>query len=402
MREVSTIRVRGPLAGLSPGLIELMVRERYRPATISARLELMASLSSWMAKQGLTATDLNEAVIVRILKGRQNAGHSRWLRPSMFRFLLAYLRSVGVTLPATVVVVPPSAVDLLFVRYRSYLLDDLGLAESTVKNYVLTGRLFMTVACGGDVDRIAGLTVTDVTGYVIGLSKRGWGAATVTTNVCGVRALLRWFWATEQTRTPLARSAPWLARARMSSLPRTLAPGVAQRLLASCDRATTFGTRDYALLILFCRLGLRVGEVVAIELDDLNWQRSELLVRSKGGWRDPLPIPVDVGEALAAYLQQRGPSEHRRLFLKMVPPYRALSDQAVKAVVRRACARIDIPVLSTHCLRHSVASDLLREGASLPEIGQVLRHREVATTSIYARVDHAALASVTQPWPGLS
>jgi integrase/recombinase XerD len=244
--------------------------------------------------------------------------------------------------------------------------------------------------------------VHGVSRFVIGEAERGVGPATVTSYVVGVRSLLRWAYATERIATPLAYATPWLSRARMASLPRTIGAGEGRRLLDSCDRSTVAGCRDYAALVLLCRLGLRVGEVVALEIGDIDWRKGELLVRSKGGWRDPLPIPVDVGEALAAYLRRRGPSPSRRVFLKVRAPLGPLNVQAVKAVVRHACIRVGVPVVSTHCLRHSVAADLLRHGSNLAEIGQVLRHREVATTAVYAKVDHDALVMVAQPWPVVS
>ena len=289
-------------------------------------------------------------------------------------------------------------VGALLDRYREYLVVERGVRRLTVRTYSWNARLFLLAACGDDPDRIGSLTAGDVARFVTAVGE-GRRASTVNTIVVGVRALLRYFYSAGLIATPLAQATPWLARGRVSSLPRMVVPGSAERLLAGFDRSTLAGARDFAIVTLFARLGLRVGELVAMELDDLDWRRGELLVRSKGGWRDPLPLPVDVGGALAAYLSMRGRDDRwRQVFLRVAPPG-PMGTTTVLAAVRRACGRVDLPNLCSHRLRHSLAVDLLRHGAGLHEIGQVLRHRHHATTAVYAKVDAAALATVAQPWP---
>lgn len=295
---------------------------------------------------------------------------------------------------------PPAAVDVLVDRYREHLAVDRGLRPCTIETYLWNARLFMSVACADDPSRVGLLTAGDVARFVIGVAE-GRRASTVNTIVVSVRSLLRYFYAAGLTATPLAQATPWLARGRVSSLPRMVAPGSAELLLASFDRGTVVGARDFAMVTVFARLGLRVGELVEMEVGDFDWRRGELVVRSKGGWRDSLPLPVDVGDALVAYLSARGRDDvWRHVFLRARRPWGPMTATAVRAVVRRACARVGLPDLCTHRLRHSVAGDLLRHGAALHEIGQVLRHREVATTAVYAKVDHRSLAAVAQPWPG--
>jgi site-specific recombinase XerD len=293
-----------------------------------------------------------------------------------------------------------SAVAGLLGRYRDYLVVERGLAADTVKLYLFGARLFVRVACDDDVDRIGGLDAAAVARFVITVSGSR-RASSVNTIVVATRSLLRWFHAVGLVGLPLAQATPWLARGRQSTLPRVVETGTTQRLLGACERATLSGARDYAVVILLARLGLRIGEVLAIELDDIDWRTGTLTVRSKGGSRDVLPVPVDVGDALASYLQARGPVVGtRRVFVTVLGSRRALSRNAAVASLRGLCARAGVPDTPSHRLRHSAARDLLRSGASLPEIGQVLRHQELATTSIYAKVDMAALAGVAQPWPG--
>ncbi|MFN2629456.1 MAG: tyrosine-type recombinase/integrase [Gaiellaceae bacterium] len=171
-------------------------------------------------------------------------------------------------------------------------------------------------------------------------------------------------------------------------------------MLAGCDRCRVDGVRDFAILVLLARLGLRSIGVARLTLDDLDWRRGELVVRGKARRHDRLPLPADVGEALAAYLRLRGPHESRSVFLTLRAPTRPVRADLVGDVVRRACRRAGVAHVGAHRLRHALASELLREGASLLEISQVLRHRDLATTAIYAKIDLGRLRQVAQPWPG--
>jgi len=192
---------------------------------------------------------------------------------------------------------------------------------------------------------------------------------------------------------------PSVADLRDRTLPRGLEPAAVRKMLASCDRRRTVGRRDYAILLLLSRLGLRRGEVAAIGLGDVDWRAGELLVRGKGSRQDVLPLPVDVGEAVVSYLRRRPRCESPALFLRMTAPLRGLRPHAVGWIVREACTRAGLPRVGAHRLRHTAATEMLRKGASLAEIGQVLRHREQKTTAIYAKVDREALRALARPWP---
>jgi integrase len=174
-----------------------------------------------------------------------------------------------------------------------------------------------------------------------------------------------------------------------------------QRLLASCDRLEVVGRRDFAILTMLARLGLRAGEIAALELDDVDWQGGDIIVRGKGDRRERLPLPVDVGRAVVAYLRRSRPAAAtRRLFLPVRAPHRALSSGGVSAIVIRAAQKAGLPPMAAHRLRHTVATEMLRAGAPLSEIGQVLRHRNPQSTAIYAKVDREALRDLARSWPG--
>jgi site-specific recombinase XerD len=202
----------------------------------------------------------------------------------------------------------------------------------------------------------------------------------------------------------LAASVPTVANRRLSTVPRYLLPQEIERVLQTCDRCTAVGHRDYAILLLLARLGLRAGEVVALQLEDVHWRTGEILVRGKGGVHERMPLPADVGEALASYLRQgRPPCHTRRVFVRTRAPRRGLAtSEAITAIVRRALERADVHPASkgaAHLFRHGLATFMLRRGATMGEVGEVLRHRNPNTTAIYAKVDFEGLRSLAQPWP---
>jgi integrase/recombinase XerD len=285
--------------------------------------------------------------------------------------------------------------------YRDYLEGERRLAPLTVRGYLATAEQFVLRRCGGQPGRLSNLSARDVSGFVLSESERGLSPRTVNEAVVRLRSFLRYLYVKGLLATPLAQAAPWMAGSRAGSLPRALEPGAGAALLASCDRSRIAGVRDFAVLTLLSRLAVRAREIVSLSLEDIDWRQAEIRIRGKGHSADVLPLPFDVGEALSAYLQQReAEADCRAVFVNTVPPRRAISATGVNALVRRACWRAGIAQTGTHRFRHGVATELLGAGASLPEIGQLLRHHHLQTTALYAKVDFAALATVAQPWPG--
>jgi integrase len=224
--------------------------------------------------------------------------------------------------------------------------------------------------------------------------------ASAETVVSGLRALLRFLHVHGLIARPLAQAVPSVAR-RREDLPRALPAQQVKLVLDSCDRAWLIGRRDYAILLLLARLGLRAGEVAALCLGDVDWRAGELVVHGKGSRIDRLPLACEVGEAIVDYLRHGRPRVlDRALFINAHAPLVRISSGCVTNVVIRACMRAGVPPVGAHRLRHSVATELLRHGAGLVEIGQVLRHQDQTTTAVYAKVDRAALASLALPWPG--
>jgi integrase/recombinase XerD len=283
--------------------------------------------------------------------------------------------------------------------YRDYQARERGLVEHTIYRHERVARLFL-----GELQRPGGgLELQRLTADVSGFLARECPKRSVSGArdlVFALRPLLRFLHVTGVIAAPLVWAVPGVADVRDRSLPRGLEPEVVARMLASCDRRGLVGVRDHAILVVLARLGLRAGEVAALTLDDVDWRAGELVVRGKGSRQDVLPLPVDVGEAIVSYLRCRGRFEgSRAVFLRVRAPAGALSAGGVISVVAQACIRAGVPTVGAHGLRHTAATEMLRAGASLAEIGQVLRHHRIDTTAIYAKVDRLALRELVRPWP---
>ncbi len=396
MSTPSVVRVPGPLTEHVPGFEAHLVDRGYANRTVMAHLQGMVRLSQWLERRRVTPQDLDAQVIGRFVAGIDPRGRRRVSCTSFL--LLDYLRSAG-AVPEPVPLVPSPLEDLLN-AYRRWLVEERSLAPLTVQNYLRTAERFCQETCAGERDRLPALEVSDVSGFVL-RSARTRSARTVNEVVVNLRSWLKFLYGHGVITTPLAGATPWMARGTMAMLPRTVPPGTAQRLLESCDRTKIAGLRDYAIISLLARLGLRAAEVAALELGDIDWRAGQVMIRSKGGWRDPLPLPVDVGEAIVDYLKVRDPAEAvRQVFLHVNAPKGPVIASTVRSVVREACGRCGLEDVGSHRLRHGAASQMLAAGVPLYEIGQVLRHRDAKTTALYAKVDLASLMTVAKAWPG--
>ena len=307
-----------------------------------------------------------------------------------------YLRGLGLLSAAEDA--EPTAADRLLEQFCRYLLEERGLTAGSVRLYARTARRFLAERSGPLADDLAGLSGREINGFVLRESRRV-RPRTAEMVVCALRALLRFLHLHGFTATPLADAVPSVAH-RREDLPRGLPAREVRLLLESCDRASTLGRRDFAILILLARLGLRCGEVAALQLDDLNWRAGEIVIHGKRSRIDRLPLPADVGEAIADYLSAGRPLGFgRAVFLRAQAPIHALSIEGVTSVVFRASRRAGIAPVRAHRLRHTLATELLARGAGLPEIGQVLRHQSVNVTAIYAKVDRRSLSRLALPWP---
>lgn len=387
----------GPLARYAAGYGAWLAARGCSRWTIAHRLWQLELLSRWLECEGFSSSELTPARVAAFLAARRAAGYSSWVSARSTTLPLEYLRWLGaVPLSAQTVDGP---LERLLADFGRYLLDERGLTEGTVEHYVPAARLFLTSRAGAELGGLERLSGADVSLFLVAeCPKRGVAAARTLT--CGLRSLLGWLYLTGRIADPLVWAVPAVADLRDRSLPRGLDAATVKRLLASCDRRRTVGRRDYAVLLLLSRLGLRAGEVAAITLDDIDWRVGELLVRNRKGRRvERLPLPADVGEAIVSYLRRRPRVESRAVFLRVIAPVGGIDRLVVAGIVLAACRRAGLPRVGAHRLRHTAATEMLRAGASLSEIGQVLRHRDIRTTARYAKVDRAALRRIARPWP---
>ena len=393
-RDLSMVKVTGPLVGDVDGFIAMLEGDGYRRDSVCHHVELLAHVSRWLAEHKLATIDFTSTQVEEFLRARVSEGRPRLLTGKGVAPLLSYLRASG-AIPRALTT-HHSANDDLLVNFIEYLIEERGLARSTARDYARVARRFVDdypAAC------LVDLTIEQVLRFVIGECRRSVPNPVVT----GLRAFLRFCHLRGLTLNNLASVIPAVANVGQSSLAKNVESSDVRRLLESCDRTTPSGSRNFAILSVLSRLGLRAREVAAMELIDIDWRRGEITVRGKGPRLDALPLPVDVGEALADWLATGRPTcTHRHVFCRLLAPLDPLSSAGVSGVVAATCRRAQVPEMRAHALRHSAARHLLRSGSNLSEIAQVLRHEDVATTSVYAKADHATLALVAQPWPSAS
>jgi site-specific recombinase XerD len=310
--------------------------------------------------------------------------------------LLGVLRDLGVVGEEPVAELSES--EMLLASFAGYLRSERGLAEGTIKGYARHARVFL----GGLGDHgLAAIAAGDVTAALAERAAAGWSVSATRFFVSGLRAFLRFCFAEGLVAVDLSPAALYASGRAPSPLPKAVTRGQARALLGSCDRRRALGRRDYALIVLLLRLGLRCGEVARLCLGDVDWRAGEIVVRGKAARMDRLPLPVDVGEALAGYLQRGRPvSERREVFLRAKAPFSPIAAKTVSSTVRRACQRAGLAVVGAHRLRHTAACEMVAAGVPLTAVGQVLRHRSLQTTAIYARVDLEQLRGLAVAWPG--
>jgi len=399
MSDPLRVRLSGPLREFGPGFVDELERQGYSPLGATLQMRLMARVSSRMQAEGLVCAQLSGDVVERVLAERRAAGRRDYVTARAVAPLLAYLRKLG-AVPSSPPVPPSTRAEMLGGRFRCYLIGERGLAEETATGYVDAVMPFLAGLDDEQLD-LRDLSADRVTAFVVarcpGQSR---GAAKMT--VTALRSLLGFLHVEGMIAESLAGAVPSVASWRLSGLPRFLEPDQARALLDSCDQQTGTGRRDLAILTLLLRLGLRAGEVAGLSLEDVDWRAGELVVLGKGRRAERLPLPVDVGEAISGYLRDGRPERalDRAVFVRVKAPRQRLSSGGVTQVVVSAGRRAGLGQIHAHRLRHTAATSMLRAGAPLAEIGQVLRHREPMSTAIYAKVGRTALSSIARPWPG--
>ena len=392
----------GPLAYDIDAFAAWLAVEGYASPTAKKKLQFAADLSRWLESHQLAVKDLDRERV----EAFQAAADSRRRRHgdnATARQLLDLLRESG-RIPLSRSAPPDNPIERIARCYERFLLDERGVQPTTVANYLPTVRAFLADRFQTREIALENLSVQDANQFILREARR---LSRSRTKLVGtiLRSFLRHLYQRGAIAADLASAIPPVVTWRLAGLPKALQPQEVESILSGCDRSTLAGRRDYAILLLLARLGLRGGEAAALTLDDFDWDAGIVTVSGKGQRSEPLPLPSEVGEAVADYLRNGRPTgcPTRRVFVRLAAPHRGFaSTAAIDDVVRRALARarLDPPFKGAHLLRHSLATGMLRNGATLEDIGQILRHHHPETTQIYAKLDLEALRTVAPAWPG--
>lgn len=391
----------GPIGPHLQSFAVLVSQQGYCNVNGWLKIRLVAKLSRWLHQRRIPLNELNESRIAAFL----NARWKRLARHSgdqiTMTLLLQHLRKIKVVAPP--LAATGSDIDLLVLDYESFLLGERSLMPSTTNVYLEVANRFLSHRFANGRVYLKKLQAKDIIDFVLhDTSNRGRRSAQLMATV--LRSLLNFLFQKGRIEINLAAAVPSVPRPRLAELPRYLEAREVEKVLGSCDRRRKIGKRDYAILLLLARLGLRANEVVLLTLDDIDWRAGELLIRGKGARVDRLPLLQDVGQALADYLKNARPvCSSRRMFIQCRAPLEGFARPGcVSNLVREALQRVHLCPRNrgAHVLRHSLATGMLRNGASLAQIGQVLRHQLPQSTEIYAKVDFNALRALALPWPG--
>jgi integrase/recombinase XerD len=396
--------IRGCPAGqLLEGFAQALYAVGYAQLTARRHLRAAEHLVHWTGLRGLPVTGLDERFIrefSRHLNRCRCTGYGRSHKLELengVRLFIEYLRRVGVL--ATPINEEPIEEPSLLISFGRWMRQQRGTCDATLFNYGIDLRDLLK-NIGEDP---AAFHAQMLRNFVLERTQKcGWAAAKRC--VTAVRAFLRFLIADGRCAAGLDAAIPAFAHWRLSTLPRYLQSDDVERVIASCDATTPVGARDRAILLLLARLGLRAGDIFRLRLSDIDWKEASICVAGKGRRQSTLPLTQEIGDAIVAYIKDGRPqTDSTAMFIRSRAPFRAIASHcAISMIVIQAMRRAGVTCPSrgaAHVLRHSVASSMLRNGASLQEIAAVLRHRSIATTEIYAKIDVVALREIAQPWP---
>jgi site-specific recombinase XerD len=393
----------GPLVPHIDAFANELNRQGFRRRAIAPQIRLVAKFSHWLKANHIRLENVSDEGAERFLRRLKRRRSIACGSFAALRRLMAFLRQSGV-LSEQSSVVELTAIQRVVGTFADHLIQDQALTHATCIQYGPFIEQFLTDRFGDDSVDLSALCAADVVRFVRQQASR-LGQARAKCATIALRSFLRYLRYRGEIALDLAAAVPTVPNWSMTGIPRAIAPDHVRAVLASCQRDSPVGCRDYAILLLLARLGLRAGEIVALTLDSIDWEAGCLTAAGKGGQSSQLPLPADVGAAIADYLQRYRPrgTSCRTLFLRANAPIRGLgSHTSIDSIVHAAIKRAGVETThkGAHQFRHALACQMLRQGATLTEIGNLLRHRHPKTTSIYAKVDFVALRPLSLPWPG--
>lgn len=391
----------GPLVPYMEGFSNHLIKQQYCPRCIPPKIRTIAQFSQWLNSYNISASDVSQKHIQQFFDGTNYKNASKRGDVSTINQLLEFLQKTGIcriiTLPTN-----QTPIQQVIDSFGQYLLDEKGLSNKTFVQYAPTIEAFLTQCFDNKKIKLSILTGQDVVDFVQHQATHlGIARMKVTTNA--LRSFFRYAVYHDNINVSMIDSVPTVASWSMTDIPKAISQEQIQAILDSCDRNTLIGKRDYAIFMLLVHLGLRSNEIVSLTLDSIDWDLGSILIAGKCGQITELPLPQEVGKAIVDYLKNGRPECHdRALFLRALAPIRSLgAPQTIATIVYAAVNRAGVvtPTHGSHQFRHALASNMLRKGASLTEIGRILRHQHSKTTNIYAKVDLIALKSLSMPWP---
>jgi site-specific recombinase XerD len=393
---------KGPLDCIIPDYAVLLSQQGYSEQSAHLQLRFLNDMNRWLDQQGIPVADLTEQTIHRYMKSRHHRFRPRRDDAAILNKLVHLLQD-HCLLPMEVTRLPDNSCKRLENDYDRYLSEERGLSVATRTNYRIFIQKFMSTQFGDNHPCFANLSAVDVIRFIRhqaeGLKPKSAGLM-----VTAMRSFFRYLRYRGDITIDLAACIPSIANWQSSTLPKFLRPEQIQQILNQCDRRTAHGRRNFAILLLLARLGLRACEIVSLTLDDIRWQAGEISIQGKGNRLALLPLPPDVGQAIADYLKKDRPTcSTRRVFICMRAPRRGFANSiAISTIVARTLkkAGIDSAHTGAHLFRHTLATEMLRQGAALVDIALLLRHSSINTTTLYAKVDLVALRPLAQSWPG--
>jgi site-specific recombinase XerD len=392
----------GPLSEYLDAYAAAQAEQGYGRHSIRQHIVVIADFSRWLKQKQIAIRDLDSKVLDRFMRVRQRQQRVRRGDGTALKRLLVMLYEAG-AVKARREPVAEDACSRVVGDFRRYLLQERGLSQATLQNYAPVIEQFLSERFRKRTPRFSALRAGDITGFVVRQASH-LSPVRAGIMVTALRSFFRYLGYRGMISTDLAGCVPAVPSWSLSTLPRFLPGHQVERVLKCCDRKTSVGRRNYAILLLLARLGIRAGEVVGLNLDDIDWSSGQIRIRGKGGKSAQLPLAPDVGEALASYLRYDRPRcSTRRVFVRHRAPLAGFANSStVSSLVMRALKHAGVESAHTgaHVFRHSLATSLLRQGGSLDEIGEVLRHQSPDTTAIYAKVDLPALHSLALRWPG--
>lgn len=390
----------GPLFPYINLYLTQIKEQGYAVGSLYEQVHVLKVCDRWLERTGREVRELDESIVRECLRHVRRRCYGKHAAASTLRRLLAMLRRMGATPAAKAA--QPSPSQQLVCAYERFLLDERNLSWQTVVHLRRFASRFLSEKFGDGRMDLSKLSAPDVTTFVQRHAHKH-GSPSASGLVAATRSFLSYLHYKGLINTNLSLAVPKVARWSLSTLPKHLSAAQVRQVLRHCDRSTARGRRNYAILLLLARLGLRAGEVVGLNLEDIDWDHARITVCGKGRWAQ-LPLPADVARAIVRYLRHDRPHcASRRVFIRDRAPIDGFRrSTAIAKIVERALAKASVTSTrkGAHLLRHSLATDMLRKGASLDEIGEVLRHKSPDTTAIYAKVDLNSLQSLALPWPG--